>query len=170
MVQHTQTPSHISRFTGRPRRTKRFGNKATIANRPNALIYGPNRSDRVVNPAVVAQIKDELWSRSITTIDRWSEQQGSGADAYAGKLVQPLISVHYDDRAIYMDLVCEVVPADVGLRWYVEGFNTAAFRRNFERAIDMACTWFAEAQHNKQWNHIVVANEQSVSEARSVAR
>lgn len=162
MVQTPPVASHISALTGRSRRTKRFGNQATLAQFPDSIIQ-PDSGDPIVNPRLVNHMKAEFWGKIMVTLDRWSEREGGRDEGEAVKLAAPLVSIVLDDKRIYLDLIAEIVPADVGLRWYVESFNIARFRSNLEQAIDMACSWFA----TKQWNRIVVVNEQSVSEAKS---
>lgn len=142
-----------------PRRTQRFGNKATISTLPNPIVEGEHGKE--VNPIYVSHMKDELISKILFTLDRWGGNQGGNGEAV--KLAAPVVSIHLDDRRIYLDMIAEVVPADVGLRWYVEDFHIAAFRNNISKAIDLACKWFAD----RDWNRQAIANDQSISEARA---
>lgn len=135
--------------------TKRFGNSATLARFPDA------KQGDSVNPRYVGMMFDEFWQRVIVTLDRWSERQGGRDDGMAVKLAHPTIAIALDDKAIYMDLIAEVVPASEGLDWYANRFRMPDLKANLGRAVQIAANKWAV----NDWDGALVVTEEGISEA-----
>ena len=146
----------ISAVTGKPKISRKFGNKATMSRWKDALL-----GEGVVNPIYVSKIFDEVWGRTMTTLDRWSEVPVSGAQPY--KLYEPFFIIRNDDQAIYVDLVGEVVPSNDALDWYSNRFNIPLYKDALHKGIEAACRQWAR----KRWDKQFIVTEQGIQESKA---
>lgn len=139
----------VSDITGKPKQTRRFGNSATLARWPDARLPGPS-STFTCNPRYVDLIFDEIWGRTLTTLERWSiDQPGSFSGTQPHKLIDPIYAITVDDKGLYIDLIGEIVPANDAIDWTANRFNSMGTKSFLRRGIEESCARWAGDKYDK---------------------
>lgn len=107
---------------------KRFGQKATIA-------QVARQGVRPVPNDARDEISANFYAMAMQTIQDYTTPGGQ-------KLINARVQIDWDDKALYLDLIADLVEQPAFYAWY-GGFSPSEFQRNVNQGIAVACQkWF----------------------------